>query len=115
AWGDLLYSRKTGEPAFRRVFGQDSFAFFAEHPEEAANFDAAMGDFTSQIATAVARCYDFSGFHSVVDGGGGKGALLFGISRAHPTVKGTLFDLPQVVERARPRLREFGFAGRCEV
>jgi hypothetical protein len=33
AWGDLLYSVKTGEPAF---------AYFAQHPEEAANFDAAM-------------------------------------------------------------------------
>jgi hypothetical protein len=115
AWGDLLYSVKTGEPAFRRVFGQDSFTYFAKHPEEAANFDAAMGDFTSQIATAVARCYDFSGCHRVVDVGGGNGALLVGILDAHPTLKGTLFDLPQVVERARPRLREFGFADRCEV
>jgi orsellinic acid C2-O-methyltransferase len=115
AWGDLLYSVKTGEPAFHHVFGQDSFAYFAEHPEEAANFDAAMGDFTSQIATAVARCYDFSGCHHVVDVGGGNGTLLVGILSAHPTLKGTLFDLPQVVERARPRLREFGFGGRCEV
>jgi hypothetical protein len=114
AWGDLLYSVKTGEPAFRRVFGQDSFAYFAQHPEEAANFDAAMGDFTSQIAAAVAKCYNFSGFHRVVDVGGGNGALLIGILTAHPTLKGTLFDLPQVVERAHSRLREFGLAGRCE-
>ena len=115
AWGDLLYSVKTGEPAFHQVFGQDSFAYFAEHPGEAANFDAAMGDFTSQIATAVATCYDFSGCHHVVDVGGGNGVLLGGILSAYPTLKGTLFDLPQVVERARPRLREFDFAGRCEV
>jgi hypothetical protein len=115
AWGDLLYSVQTGEPAFHQVFGQDSFAYFAEHPEEATNFDAAMGDFTSQIATAVATCYDFSGCHHVVDVGGGNGALLVGILDAYPTLKGTLFDLPQVVERARPRLREFDFAGRCEV
>jgi hypothetical protein len=115
AWGDLLHSVKTGEPAFHRVFGQDSFAYFAQHPEEAANFDDAMGDFTSQIATAVAKCYDFSGFHRVVDVGGGNGALLAGILTAHPSLKGTLFDLPQVVERARPRLRELGFADRCEV
>jgi orsellinic acid C2-O-methyltransferase len=115
AWGDLLYSVKTGEPAFHQVFGQDSFTYFAKHPEEAANFDAAMGDFTSQIATAVARGYDFSGCHRVVDVGGGNGALLVGILGAHPSLKGTLFDLPQVVERARPRLREFGFADRCEV
>jgi hypothetical protein len=114
AWGDLLYSVETGEPAFRRVFGQDSFAYLAEHPEEAANFDAAMGAFTAQIATAVAAAYDFSGFRRVVDVGGGNGALLVGILRAHPSLKGTLFDLPQVVERARPRLREIGLGDRCE-
>jgi hypothetical protein len=86
----------------------------AEHPEEAANFDAAMGAFTAQIATAVAAAYDFSGFRRVVDVGGGNGALLVGILRAHPSLKGTLFDLPQVVERARPRLREIGLGDRCE-
>ena len=36
--------------------------------------------------------------------GGGNGALLAGILRAHPRLRGTLFDLPEVVERARPRL-----------
>jgi hypothetical protein len=77
----------------------------AEHPEEAANFEAAMGDFTSQITTAVAAAYDFSGFRRVVDVGGGNGALLAGILRDHLALKGTLFDLPQVVERARPRDR----------
>jgi O-methyltransferase domain/Dimerisation domain len=114
AWGDLLYSVETGEPAFRRVFGQDSFAYLAEHPEEADNFDAAMGEFTAQIAIAVAAAYNFLGFRRVVDVGGGNGALLVGILRAHPSLKGTLFDLPQVVERARQRLREVGLADRCE-
>jgi hypothetical protein len=114
AWGDLLYSVETGEPAFHRVFGQDSFAYLAEHPEEAANFDAAMGGFTAQVAIAVASAYDFSGFRRVVDVGGGNGALLVGILRAHPSLRGTLFDLPQVVERARPRLGKIGLADRCE-
>jgi O-methyltransferase domain/Dimerisation domain len=117
AWGDLLYSVETGEPAFRQVFGQDSFAYMAKHPEEAANFDAAMGAFTAQIATAVAAAYDFSGFRRIVDVGGGNGALLAGILRESsnpPSLKGTLFDLPQIVERARPRLGEIGLADRCE-
>jgi hypothetical protein len=30
AWGDLPHSVETGEPAFRRVFGQDSFPYLAE-------------------------------------------------------------------------------------
>jgi len=114
AWGELLHSVETGEPAFRRVFGKDSFAYLAEHPDEAANFDAAMSTFTAPIATVVAAAYDFSGVRHIVDVGGGNGALLVGILRAHPSLKGTLFDLPHVVERARPRLAELGIAHRCE-
>jgi hypothetical protein len=49
AWGDLLHSVETGEPAFRRVFGMDSFDYLAEHPDEAANFDTAMADFTAKV------------------------------------------------------------------
>ncbi len=114
AWGDLLYSVKTGNSAFPQVFGQDSFSYFAEHPDEAANFDAAMGQFTAGIAAAVAAAYDFSQLRHVIDVGGGNGALLAGILQAYPSLKATLYDLPQVVERARSRLAEFGIAGRCD-
>src|SRR5262245_62415736 len=61
AWGDLLYSVETGEPAFRRVFGKDSFAYLAEHPEEATNFDAAMSTFSAPIAAVIVKAYNFSG------------------------------------------------------
>jgi hypothetical protein len=113
AWSDLLYSVETGEPAFRRVFGKDSFAYLAEHPEEAANFDAAMSVFSAPIATVVAAAYDFSQVRRVIDVGGGNGTLLAGILDAHPSLRGTLFDLPEVVARAHPRLRELGVADRC--
>jgi hypothetical protein len=46
AWGDLMHSLRTSEPAFSHVFGMDSFAYMAQHPDEAANFDAAMDGFT---------------------------------------------------------------------
>ena len=115
AWGDLLYSVETGEPAFRRVFGMDPFAYMAQHPDEAANFDAAMADFTKHIALAVAAAYDFSPFRRIVDVGGGNGTLLAGILEANPTLAGVLFDLSQVAERASAPLRELGLADRCEV
>jgi hypothetical protein len=115
AWGDLLYSVETGEPAFRRVFGMEPFAYMAEHPDEAANFDAAMADFTKHIARAVAAAYDFSSFRRIVDVGGGNGTLLAGILKANPTLSGVLFDLPEVAERASAPLRELGLADRCEI
>ncbi|MGE0118820.1 MAG: methyltransferase [Dongiaceae bacterium] len=115
AWGDLMHSVQTGEPAFRRVFGMEPFAYMGEHPDEAANFDAAMADFTRQIAVAVAAAYDFSPFRKIVDVGGGNGALLAGILEAYPALTGLLFDLPPVAQRAGADLRAQGLAARCEI
>ena len=115
AWGDLLHSVETGEPAFRRVFGMDSFDYLAEHPDEAANFDAAMAGFTKRIASAVAEAYDFSPFHPIVDIGGGNGLLLAGILTAYPALAGIIFDLPHVAARAEEQIRELDLADRCEI
>jgi O-methyltransferase domain len=115
AWGDLLHSVETGEPAFRRVFGMASFDYLAEHPDEAANFDAAMAGFTKRIATAVAEAYDFSPFHRIVDIGGGNGLLLAGILTAYPALAGIIFDLPHVAARAEEQIRELDLADRCEI
>jgi SAM-dependent methyltransferase len=115
AWAELLYSVQTGQPAFRHVFGQEPFAYLAEHEEEAANFDAAMADFTSQIAQLVAKAYDFSAVRHVIDVGGGNGSLLAGILRVYPTLEGTVFDLPPVVERAVSHLGAVGLIDRCRV
>jgi len=104
----------TGEPAFRRRFGMDSFSFMAQHPEEAANFDKAMADFTSQIANAVAASYDFSGFALAIDVGGGNGALLAGILQAYPNLRGLLFEQSHVAERAGQWIETAGIADRCE-
>jgi hypothetical protein len=115
AWGDLLHSVETGEPAFGRVFGMDPFDYMAAHPDEAANFDAAMADFTRHIASAVTAAYDFSPLRRIVDVGGGNGTLLAGILAANPTLTGVIFDLPEVATRATGQIRELGLAGRCEI
>jgi SAM-dependent methyltransferase len=114
-WSELRHSVKTGESAFARVFGADAFDHLARHPDQAAIFDAAMAGFTRMIAGAVAATYDFAPFATVMDVGGGNGMLLEGVLAAHPKLRGILFDLPHVAERARSRLREVGLADRCAV
>ncbi|HEX2884982.1 methyltransferase [Vineibacter terrae] len=115
AWGALQHSVRTGEPAYRHVFGRDAFAHLAAHPEEAAIFDAAMAGFTQMIARAVAATYDFARFACVADIGGGNGMLLEGVLGATPGLRGLLFDLPHVADRARARLASVGLADRCAV
>jgi ubiquinone/menaquinone biosynthesis C-methylase UbiE len=57
----------------------------------------------------------FSGVQKLVDVGGGDGSLLVALLDKHPTIHGVLFDLPQVVETARERIRAAGLASRCEI
>jgi hypothetical protein len=114
SWGDLLTTVRTGEPALHRVLGMDSFEYFADHPEEGAIFDEAMGSFTAMAALAVAAAYDFSSMRRVTDVGGGEGALLTGILRANPQLRGTVFDLPRLAEGARRYIAAAGLTDRCD-
>ena len=113
SWGDLLNTVRTGEMALARVYGVDAFGYFADHPEEGAVFDEAMGSFTAMAAVAVAAAYDFSSMRNVVDVGGGEGALLTGILRANPQLHGVVFDLPRLAPGARRYIDAAGLADRC--
>jgi len=116
SWKELEYCVRTGEPAFRRTSPDtDPFASMARDPEAAALFDKAMAAFAPQTAAAVAAAFDFSRFRTLVDVGGGNGALLIGILRANPTLRGIVFDQPHVAERARAAIEASGVGDRCEV
>ncbi len=114
AWKDLEYCVRTGEPAFRRRGLADPFADLAKDPEQASIFNEAMAAFTAQTAIAVAAAYDFSGVATIVDVGGGSGALLIGILKTYPNLRGTVFDLPGPAESASGELAAAGLASRCE-
>ena len=73
-----------------------------------------MGAFTAMVAMAVAATYDFTPFRTVVDVGGGGGALLTGILGQNPALRGTVFDLPRVADGARRRIAAAGLGDRCE-
>jgi SAM-dependent methyltransferase len=115
AWEDALHSVKTGEPAFDRAHGEDFFGFLRDHRDAAAVFDEAMSGISRSQHAAIVDAYDFSGIDHLVDVGGGHGTLLALVLSAYPNLTGTLFDLPDVVEGARPALERAGVADRCEV
>ena len=60
AWGDLMHSVKTGEPAFDHVFGAPFFDYMAAHPKTQATFDAAMSSGADVFFASLADCYEFS-------------------------------------------------------
>ena len=114
AWGNLMHSVKTGEIAFDNFFGVDIWKYFQQNPEDAAVFNDSMSSVTAATNEAILSLYDFSNFGTVVDVGGGHGGLITSILKHNPKVKGVLFDAPEVIEGARPKLEATGLAERCE-
>jgi hypothetical protein len=115
AWGGLLHSVQTGETAFRHGFGTGTFEYMAAHPEIAGFYNEAMAAGAAERAAAVVAAYDFSGRGTVVDVGGGHGALLVAILAAHPGVRGVLFERESVTGGARARIEAAGLGSRCAV
>jgi hypothetical protein len=114
-WGRLIHSVRTGETAFDHVHGMGPFEYFRKNPEASAVFNSAMTSLSARSGTGIVERYDFSGLRKVVDVGGGHGLLLATILRANPTMRGVLFDLPDVVVGAGQVLENFGVRDRCEV
>jgi hypothetical protein len=113
AWGELLYSLQSGKPAFDKVFGQPIFPYLAKHPTAARIFDEAMTGVHGAETAAMLDAYDFSGFGTLVDVGGGNGSLLAAVLLRHPHLKGVLYDRADVIDRARPDLEAAGLTTRC--
>jgi hypothetical protein len=115
AWGHLQHSVRTGENAFRALHGTTVWEYRADHPEEGAVFDAWMTAMTRAVNASLLEAYDFGRFDTVVDVGGGQGALLAALLDRYPTLRGVLFDQPHVVAGAEQVLERAGVAGRCRV
>ena len=95
--------------------GTDGFDHLAQDPQAAGVFNKGLAELTTLTADSIVAAYDFSTLRHVVDVGGGYGQLLAAILRAHPGVRGTLFDLPHAIDGARAFLTQAGVINRCEL
>ena len=112
-WGTLLDYVRTGQPAYQQVFGRPFWEDLAAHPRIAAEFDALMGpaghgvpDFDIELSGG------WDAVRTVVDVGGGTGAMLASLLRRHPHARGILVDLPGTVARAGEIIESFGLGDR---
>ena len=113
AWSTLLPFTRTGSPTYEQLFGRPFFNDLAAHPKLAADFDLLIGpaghgtpspDFTISGGWEAIR--------TVADVGGGTGAMLAELLRAHPHLKGILIDQPQTVARAAQLFEAAGVSER---
>jgi predicted transcriptional regulator len=96
AFGNLVYSIKTGKASFDMLYGQTYFDYLKKHPQLSARFDQAMTIISNQEDEIIAKIISFYG--TIADIGGGKGQLITNIMKNNSHVTGILFDLPQVIQ-----------------
>jgi demethylspheroidene O-methyltransferase len=109
----VLYRDLADPVAFFRGETQPELAAFwpyvfgaggAADPALAARYSELMADSQGLVAEDTLRLVDFRGITHLMDVGGGTGAFLAAVARAHPGLALTLFDLPAVVAGATARL-----------
>ncbi|WP_413254471.1 methyltransferase [Streptomyces europaeiscabiei] len=109
AWPKLDEAVRSGHNVVEELYGKEFFVYLNEDaPESADVFNRAMTTSSVQSARDVAELLDLSGSSSVADIGGGQGHVVASLLEKHPSLHGTLLDLPRVVENADPRLRPGG-------
>lgn len=115
AYARLDHSIMTGESAFQNAHGMGAWAYRERHPAAGETFDNAMRESAGEVAGSVVAALDVRGAGTVVDVGGGNGALLVAILVAHPHLRGILFDQAQVVSRASELIASARVGSRCSI
>ncbi|MEU9085347.1 methyltransferase [Streptomyces sp. NPDC048357] len=109
AWPRLDDAVRSGGSVFQDLYGKGFFQYLHEDAHESAHvFNRAMTTSSMQSALDVAELLDLTGVSVVADIGGGQGHVLASLLEKHPEVRGVLLDLPGVVAKADPRLRDGG-------
>jgi hypothetical protein len=95
---NLHHTLQTGSPAVETVEPKGLWAYFQDHPREAQIFGESMAAKAAGDIAAILGAYDFSGFGTIADIGGGHGHLLRAVLDSAPNAQGVLFDLPDVTD-----------------
>ncbi|WP_235204405.1 acetylserotonin O-methyltransferase [Nocardia otitidiscaviarum] len=111
-WTHLADAVRTGKPVGPALDGAGFFEYAAEHRELGELFDRAMASVNTLAIEPLLAAYDFGRFGTVVDIGGGRGALLAAILRRHRDARGILFDLPRVLAEPPDEITELALAQR---
>jgi hypothetical protein len=113
--GHMMYSVRTGEPAWQHVHDEPIFPYmFNTNKELGEIFNRAMIGLSHQDIEPLMNAYDFSGVGRLADIAGGYGYLLAEALKKYPAMRGVLFEVPQLLEGAREFMQSSGVADRVE-
>ena len=103
-----------GKSAFEQLHGQSFYDYLGEHSTAAALFNDAMTGFSEQEASAILEAYDFSAVRAIVDVGGGQGALMAALLRAHAPLHAVIFDRSPPTDDTRQLFERLDILGRAD-
>jgi len=112
---DLIIEGK--QEGFIREFGRPLFEYLSQNPSDGDVFNEAMSSYSSAQTTWVLEALagdHFSRISHLCDVGGGHGHLLCSVLAQHPHLRGTVLELPSVIEN--PDLlwaKKMGVGDRC--
>lgn len=97
AWQNLDYSIKTGKSSFENIYKKPFFDYLNENPKKLHAYHKAMYQYAKDDYKELINKVDFSIHNSVLDIGGGYGAILETIKKQNPNIDCILFDLDKVL------------------
>lgn len=104
---------RDGRPPDGVLFGPEGFAELDRDEQAAAIFNQSMADNSRRIAREAAAAYDFTLFGTIMDVGGGYGAVLAELLKAAPAAHGSVLDLAHARAGAETLFAAEGVAARA--
>lgn len=115
AWLNFADCLADGRSGIEHAFGKSLYEHLDETDGATKAFADAMISNSAQASAAIAQGYDFGKYQTVVDIGGGVGTLLVALLKAHPHLKGYLFEIESLKESACNYLQSYDVLDRSEI
>ncbi len=98
AWQNLDYTLKSGKQAFNHIYAKPFFEYISNDKERLLNYHKAMYEYARDDYENIYQVHDFSIHQSIIDVGGGLGALINAVKAHNPQVNCFLFDKQEVID-----------------
>ena len=112
-WNHLDDAVRSGASVYERVNGASAWEHLSAHPEQEVQFNRSMARRADGQVAAIVAGIDLAAVETVVDVGGGRGAMLAGVLRAWPRLTGVVADRPDVATEADAAFAESGLSDRA--
>jgi acetylserotonin N-methyltransferase len=116
-WSHLADAVREGSHRWQQAFGWDGpiFSHFFKDEETKREFLIGMHGFGLVSSPHVARAFDLSGYHTLVDLGGATGHLAIAACERWPNLNAVVFDLPDAVPLAEEIVRQSAVKDRVQI